>query len=47
MRSVQKALSGFFPAANKEDSVPKRPTEGMIKIGNRFFLTTFKYSHHY
>lgn len=47
MRKEQKPLSGFFSAVNKEDSMPTRPREDKIKIANRFFLTTFKYSHHY
>ena len=47
MRKEQKPLSRFFSAANKEGSIARRPREDMIKIANRFFLTTFKYSHQY
>lgn len=50
MRSEVKKLSGFFEKSVKEEMLSSSVKSGgdqLIKINNRFFLTTTKYSHQY
>ena len=50
MRSEDRKLSGFFQKGGKEEtqaSTVRSGGEELIKINNRFYLTTTKYSHQY